>query len=531
MASRVGRSVLLGAAWALALAGPAPAQDSDGGASAAPLSAIDWLSDSLTTPSLITPAGPRQNLPPDPNEPAVTSSASVDAISVTPLGRPLPDAVGILPASVTGLAADLWGPADPVDVARQIRGVSTNLPPALLDLLYTLLLAELNPPEGGAGGSGSDIFLARVDKLLELGALEQADALLARAGPENPEIFRRWFDVSLLLGTENQICEVLRATPDLSPTFTARVFCLARGGDWKAAVLTLGTGRALGFISARDDALLARFLDPDLFEGAPPLPQPAHPSPLVFRLFEAIGQPIPTSGLPLAFAQADLRANIGWKARIIAGERLARTGAVTGNQLLGLYTEQRAAASGGVWDRVMAVQALDHAIKARDAAAISSAVQEFWRQIKAVEVEVPMAKIFGPALGQVPLEGGAQTIALELALLSDEYATVSTAQPMPDLAVALAVARGRVKGLNGATPREQAVLAGFRADGVPAGLARLVDQGRIGEAVLQAMALFDIGATGNLAKLTEALALLRALGLEDAARRAALEFLLLERRG
>ena len=526
MGNRVAHTTLA----ALAVMGAA-AQAQESGAQApvnAPLSAIDWLSDSVTMPA---PSGSAVAPLPRTDEPAVTDSAAIDTISVAPLGRPLPDAVGILPVSVTGLAADLWGPADAPEIARQIRATDTDLPPALLDLLYTLLLAEVNPPEGADAGSGHDVFLARVDKLLELGALDQADALLARAGPENPDIFRRWFDVSLLLGTENEMCAVLRKTPELSPTFTARVFCLARTGDWKAAVLTLGTGRALGFISPEEDALLARFLDPDLFEGEPPLPVPARPSPLEFRLFEAIGQPIQTAALPLAFAQSDLRANIGWKARIIAGERLARSGAVTANQLLGLYTERRAAASGGVWDRVAAVQALDHAYKARDAAAIAAALPDFWRQIKAVEVEVPMSNIFGPALGSFALEGAAAVLGLKLALLSDQFAQARTAQPVPELGLALAVARGQVAGFAARTPPEAAVIAGFEATGVPERARVLVEQGRIGEAILRAIALFQNGASGNLAELSDALALLRALGLEQPARRAALEFLLLERRG
>ncbi|HHB80666.1 MAG TPA: hypothetical protein ENK83_02810, partial [Aliiroseovarius sp.] len=375
--------VLVGGLSAL-LAAPAFAQN-------APMSAIDWLSDSVATPAQPIVAPPAL-----PDEPGVTTGVKVDAVSVTPLGRPLPDAVGILPAVVTGLPANLWGPSRPGDVARAIRREDADMLPALRDMLYTLLLAELNPPEA-PGSTGYDIFLARVDKLLELGAVEQAEALLARAGPDNPEIFRRWFDAALLLGTENQICEVMRATPELSPTFTARAFCLARGGDWNAAVLTLGTGRALGFISEEEDALLARFLDPDLFEGEPPLPVPSAPSPLEFRMFEAIGQAIPTTGLPLAFAQADLRANIGWKARIEAAERLARAGAVPENQLLGLYTERRAAASGGVWDRVAAVQAVDQALKANDTQTLTAILPEAWQQMQLSELEVPFACIFGPA--------------------------------------------------------------------------------------------------------------------------------------
>ena len=46
---------------------------------------------------------------------------------------------------------------------------------------------------------------------------------------------------------------------------------------------------------------------------------------------EAIGTPLPTAPLPLAFAHSDLRHTAGWKARIEAAERLVRTGAVSAN--------------------------------------------------------------------------------------------------------------------------------------------------------------------------------------------------------
>ena len=122
-------------------------------------------------------------------------------------------------------------------------------------------------------------------------------------------------------------------------------------GDWNAAALTLKTAEALGFVTGEQSALLERFLDPEIEDGAAPLPPPSRPSPLVWRMMEAIGEPMPTNTLPVAFAQADLRANAGWKQQIEAAERLARTGAVAPNRLLGLYTERRPAASGGVWDR------------------------------------------------------------------------------------------------------------------------------------------------------------------------------------
>jgi hypothetical protein len=381
--------------------------------------------------------------------------------------------------------------------------------------------------------NGAVIFLARVDKLLELGALDQAEALLERAGPDRPEVFRRWFDVTLLIGEEDKLCQVLSESPALSPTYQARIFCLARMGDWDGAALLLGTGSALGLIAEHDADLFARFLDPDLFEDEPPLPLPDQPTPLTFRMFEAIGQAIPTTTMPVAFAQADLRANIGWKARIEAGERLARSGAVSDNQLLGLYTERRAAASGGVWNRVEALQTLESALDAGDAEAIARAVPPLWNALSAARVEVQIAHVHGAELAGLGLPGEAGQIAFRMGLLSQDYEAVAqTGLPLAADAldtVLAGVARGQVADLRSNDARVQAVIDGFAADGPPARLADLIGTDRLGEAILRAMALFSDGTQGDLDQVTDALALFRAVGLEETARRGALEYLILDR--
>jgi hypothetical protein len=51
----------------------------------------------------------------------------------------------------------------------------------------------------------------------------------------------------------------------------------------------------------------------------------------------------------------------------------------------------------------------------------------------------------------------------------------------------------------------------------------------LGSAILQTIALLEDGARGDTAALRDAISTLRALGLEDAARRAALQTSLLER--
>lgn len=497
----------------------------------APLSAIDWLSDTVAKPVALTP-NPMSHQ--HPIEAAVTNSASVEGITVTTLDGPTPDAVGLLPVSVTGLPRDFWGATASAELARLIRLQPAQNLPAMQDLLQMILLAELDAPyDANIDASKGVLFLARIDKLLDMGTLDQAQALLERAGPQTPELFRRWFDVALLTGTEDAACETLRSNADIAPTFPARIFCLARNGDWNAAAVTLETAKVLGYVSADEDALLVRFLDPELFEGTPPLAIPKHVTPLVFRMREAIGEAIPTPPLPRAFANADLRNITGWKARIEAGERLAVTGAIDGNRLLGLYTERLPAASGGVWERVDAVQAFDTAYGADDPGAIGKTLPKVWAEMQKARLEVPFAALYGKGLARLPLADKTAALAYRIGLLSEDYEAVAAKfKPVtPQDLFLSALAAGEIGDITAPNAKATTVMAAFNATGTPQHFKALINDNKLGEAILQAIVMFSNGVGGDLDNARKALMLLRSVGLEDTARQAALQFMLLERQG
>ncbi len=494
-----------------------------------PLSAIDWLSQSVATAPVLGTLpppvpGPSATPPATPATPAPISVAPIDGTSL--------DALGLLSASVSGLPRGLWGTTSTAELARLLRAERLDTLPAVQRLIYTLLLAELDPPTDADGQNL--LFLARIDKLLDLGALEPALEMLELIPKPGPEPFRRWFDAALLLGEEDRACLVMRESPHLAPTFPARVFCLARGGDWNAAALTLRLGETLGHIDPDMAELLARFLDPELSEEAEDLPLPARPSPLVLRLMEAVGQPLPTGSLPLAFAQSDLRSNSGWKTRIEAAERLARSGAIEPNQLLALYTERRRAASGGVWDRVEAVQRLETALADGNLEAVAQVLPPLWQMIGAAELEVPFASLFGARLAALGLPGEAGKTAFRIGLLSEEYERVARARTPADgiEAFLIGLAQGDVSRLAAPDQTAEAVKRAFdpAARPGPDG-AEMLAEGRLGEALLLAIAKITDGAKGDLRDVTEGLTLLRATGMESTARRTALELLLLERRG
>lgn len=486
-----------------------------------PLSAIDWLTDPETSeysgPVLL--------------EPPVSASGRQPEVRVSPLDSSA-QPVGLVPPSATGLPPDLWAGSDVNRLTRLIAAVPIRDFPALQTLLFTLLLTESNPP--AAAKDAERLLLARLDRLIDLGATDAARELVQSAGPQKSAArFARWFDTTLLTGDEDKSCALLTQEPHLAPGLPARIFCAARGDDWQTAALMLETASALKLLPDAQLDLLDRFLNPDLFEGAAPLPAPDEPDPLTFRLFETIGERLPTSDLPRAFATADLRDVAGWKAQIEAAERLARIGALSPNQLLGLYTERRPAASGGVWTRVAAVQRFETALDEGSNKAIAKALPVVWNAMRDIQLEVPFATLFAERLaGQKLTDPNAQMLAWRIRLLGAGYEEASHKPPKqtPETAFLAALAQGKAGGTAAPSGSAQAIADGFAlGEASPDDLQRALDRGHLGEVILRTIALFNTGAHGNPDAIAGALATLRTVGLEDTARRAALQLMLLER--
>ncbi|WP_165802828.1 hypothetical protein [Pelagivirga sediminicola] len=476
-----------------------------------PLSAIDWLEQAAPAPRA--------------DEPPVAGQVTIPSVEVTPLDAATAGAVGLLPPSVTGLPADLWRSSDAADLTALWRRVSTQPPPAIQALYHTLLLAEADPPQGDSGA----YLRTRVAILRRFGAVEPALELMTRAGPERAALFGEWFDLSLLIGNEVEACTALRDAPTLLNDDAAQIYCTALTGDWRTALLLYDTRLALGSLGAERAALLDHFLDPEMSDGAAPPAPMTQPTALDFRLFEAIGTPLATRDLPAAFAMADLRGTVGWKAEIEAAERLTRLGALGANRLMGLYTRQSPSASGGVWDRAQAVQDLDAALEDGAPGAIGAALTAAWDLMREVGLELPFAEMFAARLDEAELTGDAQVLAFRIALLTSEYEAVAASPPPGPAARALAaLAQGRADAALADGAAEQVIAGAFAAPPqAPPEHAELIRRGKLGEAILSAALQFD-RADGDPRQMADALGTLRAVGLEDTARRAALQALILE---
>jgi len=476
-----------------------------------PLSAVDWLSKSLETPQDVAPEKP-------------LSGVAIESIETTNLSDVQKDTVGIIPSQVSGIAQDFWGDSRIERLASLIRTAPLGQLPEITSLWRRIILAEIDPPLGG--NQENILLLARLDNLLTAGALDPAEALLKAADPNNPQLFRRWFDVSILTQRADDACARMVKTPNFAPTLQARIFCLARAGDWNAAAVTLNTGKALGDFTDDEALLLGLFLDPEAYADVPDPALPKILTPLTFVMREALALPRPSQSLPLAFLHMDLQNKAGWKLRITSAERLVHEAAIPSIALLDLYLEGKASASGGVWARVAAVQKLNAALDDTDDTKLSDALANAYQALANVGLQPVLSDWFAPALEGRNLNAQAKSIGFELAVLHAD-----TRELAINLASTKQLERFIVSILQGqfnVPPKgnlQQAIQNALAAQTPKTVLHQSVDMGRKGEAVLSALTLLHDGAASDVNDIEVALSVLTYSGFHDEAVRIATQLL------
>ena len=141
----------------------------------APLSAIDWMNKHRST---IDRSHETEFFE---SEPPITADAEAPSVAVSKLRETRLDAVGLLPALVTGFPVNIWHESASSELVRLLRNIDVSHNPAIQSLLFRLLLAEGHAP---FDSDDSYKFLqARIQKLVQYGAVEPALALLERAAP------------------------------------------------------------------------------------------------------------------------------------------------------------------------------------------------------------------------------------------------------------------------------------------------------------------------------------------------------------
>ena len=422
-----------------------------------PLSAIDWLAEHSIkgSPKLSSTPNLREN-------PALSATVSTD-IEVTVLRDIQRDAVGLLPPEVTGLPVTLWRNSTTQDLLSLLEASQVSQNPSIQSLTMRVMLAEGDAPYDSNGKF--NFLRAKLEKLIQYGAIDPALAMLERAAPLPAPLVPILFDLSMYSEALEPACEQVLQLGAAFENDSARIYCLARRGEWQSANIMLTTAEALQSLTPRETAMLHFFLETgsekisDLDFSADSVP-----TPLEYRLYEAFGEPVPANNLPL---------------------------------------------------------------EANAPARISVALRTVWSALGTSALATPIARLFYKRLVAANLLKQDLVLVHEMGLLTDHYQDAAKALITRSRKhrLEVAVALNRFTFFSPRNEFEQAILKAYKTPRIPYSVSNLLAQGKLGEVILNATLQFEKGSDGDLQDLIEALSTLRHIGLDDTARRATLSLI------
>ena len=160
---------------------------------------------------------------------------------------------------------------------------------------------------------------------------------------------------------------------------------------------------------------------------------------------------------------------------------------------------------------------------------VARRLDEAWEAMRAAGLGAAFAALYAPRLAPLDIGGREALLAHRIALLGPDYESAALAPPPVAEPLALALARGLPPEAVPEDPLRAALARAFTVPPPqPGALVRLQEEDRLGEALIAALATVAEGARADPEDLAGALAFLRDTGLEDTARRAALQIHLLE---
>ena len=318
-----------------------------------PMSAIDWLAEKI-------------NAPPDfytlSNEKLEDFEKVDNGIKINQLPGISKNSIGIFGGTRLGLPFSIWSNESETLIASKVEKIPVSRLFHLNRFLKRILLVEADPPitDQDSKYSGRDFLRARLLKLITMGALDDAEALIETSQPtSDPALVDIWTDIAFLTRRLDGFCDMVLQSHNVQVLPSHRIICLARSGDWNAAALALATYSSIGEINDTLEPLLINYLDHEAELKVERKKSCELRTPALLYLCEISGIRTPDHKLSVKFLYSNLGRTNSLRKRIAASERFVQSGAMDPNILFSTYKIKQPSASGGIWERARIIQELD----------------------------------------------------------------------------------------------------------------------------------------------------------------------------
>ncbi|MDF3073624.1 MAG: Antifreeze glycopeptide polyprotein precursor [Alphaproteobacteria bacterium] len=311
-------------------------------------------------------------------------------------------AIGIVETVASGLPGDMWRGTDR-GAAIQLLDAMPGAPRSriLRDLQFRLLTTIANPPLG-ANPPGQDFVATRIGKLSDMGEIEAVGQMTQAAGPMSGDAAQRLnIENQLIAGDAKAACNTPMTQGSSDPFWTKlMIVCHVIAGQNAQAMLNVDLLRErgvadTGFFVAVDYALGTRSTKPPANIGTDTLSQA-----LLRASNPKAGGTLGNETTPAQLRQIAANVAAPLAQRIEAAERGEALGVIDPRQLLELY-QAGADAPGLSPQAKRRAQAVRDAVRAGDVGDKVKAMQAAFRAAEGSALFTTMARVLGEQLVKI----------------------------------------------------------------------------------------------------------------------------------
>ena len=319
-----------------------------------PMSAIDWLAEKINDPPIFY------------TNPSPNFDIFDNNIKKLDLPNISKNSIGIFPSIRLGINSNVWKNSNEFEISNLLEKIAIGDIYYSNRLLKRILLIEADPPiiSTDKEFSGTIFLRSRILKLIQMGALDEAESLLLDANPNtDPKLIDLWSKISFLTLRFDNFCNSVLKSYNTLIHPAHKVICLARSGDWNAAALSLATYSSINAIESDYEKLLINFLDHEADLDIYNKDLCNRDQPLLVYLCDFSNINTQDLGIDVKYLYDDLGRGKSIRSRLIASEELVKSGALNPSILFSTYKVKQPSTSGGVWARVKQVQELENILE------------------------------------------------------------------------------------------------------------------------------------------------------------------------
>ena len=247
--------------------------------------------------------------------------------------------IGLISIERTKFPDDLWSNSSEKVLSEKLNSMPKLSLASTNKIFKRLLIVDAKPPLNSIGvrNMGYLFLLSRIDQLINMGAIDEAEEILNYIKEPSIEFMKRRIEVATLNGRLSKTCELANKYPNFKGMLQFKIICLVRKNDWQAAALAFTVGSSLQQFDKKEKQLLLNYLDPEIEPNYSYDIEINDLSPINFYLIYGNKELTPPDMLPNKYAYAFSLLGMAPKTRIKFMEQLALNYVVNANTLFNLY--------------------------------------------------------------------------------------------------------------------------------------------------------------------------------------------------